>query len=437
MFRKAWFCVAIPCLAIVLASYPALAQDGKAAGKGKFPQVKSAVVYENITDGTIIGRSVADTIELLKETRANLIFRGFWKWEPIVDSPDDIPAELSAYIQSPGMTHKQIVNRMKKSGKYYQSLKSWISAIKEEIPGIIFCGAIPAQQIGRVEFDPITHKVYNAQETWAMALDPKKWDITSEGELATKEQLQAMFVGIPPEKKGAGYDRAEVIEYFPDITNPDFQALLLNWAKKQIDCGADAIWVDMLYAQAKLFLQATNDPRHPAVVDSISAAAKIVDSIHQYASEKGKYVYVGSRGQDIAEFDAQSVFASLDFLTLNPSREEILNKMLNDKWAQKISVVREVYGNIPIFAFIEWAAENSPLAAFSQDLDPAAQAQVITAFDEGFGSLGVNFIYPLHGGNMGQDPDKFSFGLSRIYDSLAPEFGTYETIKGLARKKQP
>ena len=36
---------------------------------------------------------------------------------------------------------------------------------------------------------------------------------------------------------------------------------------------------------------------------------------------------------------------------------------------------------------------------------------------------------------MGHDAEILSFGVSRVYDSLAPEFGTYETIVELARRK--
>lgn len=49
------------------------------------------------------------------------------------------------------------------------------------------------------------------------------------------------------------------------------------------------------------------------------------------------------------------------------------------------------------------------------------------------------FIYPVHGGNMGGNSKVRSFGMDneygRVYDSLAPEFDTYETIKELANKK--
>gem|GEM_PF-2773576 len=37
---------------------------------------------------------------------------------------------------------------------------------------------------------------------------------------------------------------------------------------------------------------------------------------------------------------------------------------------------------------------------------------------------------------MGVDATILSFGVSRVYDSLAPEFETYETIKELAQSKK-
>jgi len=45
-------------------------------------QVKVTVLYESITEGPPIGieRSPEEIIKLLKETNANLIFRGFWRW---------------------------------------------------------------------------------------------------------------------------------------------------------------------------------------------------------------------------------------------------------------------------------------------------------------------------------------------------------------------
>ena len=410
----------------------------QAQSQDRFSQVKVAVLYENITDGVSLGRSPAATIKLLQETRADMIFRGFWKWETVVESPDDIPDGLLEFTRQEGFSDKQASEKVRRSGHYYQALASWIAAIKKELPDIIFCGAIPAQHLFRVEVDPITGKVFTAEETWAMALDPQRWALTRNGKPVSKEQFQARISGMKPGKNGAEaeYDRFKATAYFPDITNPDFQKLLLSWAEKQIDCGADAIWIDMLYAQAKLISRATQDPNHPAVKESLAAAIKLIDRIHKYGESKGKYIYVGSWGQSISEFGAQADFGRLDFVTFAPSKEEIRNNGLDkEKWEGKISDVRSIHGNIPVFSFIDWSNNDSQTVTFSQELDTQEQARVLKTFDASFSQLGVNFVYPLHGGYMGKVSTKVSFGQSRVYDSLAPEFQTYETIKELARIK--
>ncbi|MGB9723020.1 MAG: sigma factor [Chloroflexia bacterium] len=47
-----------------------------------------------------------------------------------------------------------------------QELARWISALKQALPAILFVGAIPAQTLARVEYNPITGRTYSAEETW-------------------------------------------------------------------------------------------------------------------------------------------------------------------------------------------------------------------------------------------------------------------------------
>lgn len=407
-------------------------------------QVKVAVLYENINDGVLIDRSIEDTIRLLKETHADLVFRGFWKWMPVLDSPDKIPPELLGLAEDKNLTPKQISESLRESGHYYQELKRWISAIKKEIPDLIFVGAIPAQTLGRIEYNPITGKVCSTEETWGMALDPQKWQITKNGKPVTKEQFQGWFHGVHPYGgKVEQYDWRKVLAYFPDITNPAFQDLLLSWAKKQIDCGADSIWIDMLYRQPILLAQMTGDFSYPSVKESVAADSKIVDEIHKYGESKGKYIYVGSWGGPFvwAEVVGKEFPYSppdLDFITTSPVNKEVLDKKLdNTRWEKEISVTKKIFGGTPVFAFIDWAFDESQTVAFSQKLSKEEQREVLRTFDESFAGMGINFIYPVHGGYLGRGEitTKLAFGKYRIYDSLAPEFETYETIKELAQKK--
>lgn len=407
--------------------------------------IKVAVLYENITDGVLIGRSINETIEILKETNTDFIFRGFWKWMPVVESPDDIPPELLE-LAPEGTTLEQAAENLRRSGHYYQELKRWISAIKKEMPDVIFCGAIPAQTIARIEHNPITNKVYSEEETWAMALAPQKWHITHSGKPITKEQFQSWFYGVHPYggKLEQGYDWRKIPAYLPDITNPQFQEVLLSWAKKQIDSGADAIWIDMLYHQAGRLARITGDVNHPAVRESIEAASKIVDEIHEYGYSKGKYIYVGCWAGLFVNVKVRNIEfpyspPNIDFITVTPKNKEILDKKLDKtRWDKVLPAIKEVYGNVPVFAFIDWAFDESPMVMFSQKLSKEEQREVLKTFDESFAKMGINFVYPVHGGYLGRGDitTKLAFGKYRIYDSLAPEFQTYETIKELVQSKK-
>ncbi len=411
----------------------------------RLSQVKVASLYENINDGVLIGRSIDETIGILKETKTDLIFRGFWKWAPVVNSPDEIPSELYELAGDRNISREQTRESLRKTGHYYEELDKWISGIKREIPDIIFVGAIPAQTLGRIEFNPITEKVYKAEETWDMALDPSKWGIKNNGKLVTKEDFQAWFQGIHPYggKSESNYDWQKASAYFPDITNPDFQELMLSWAKRQIDAGADAIWIDMLYHQTGRLAQITGDVNHPAVKESVDAASKIIDRIHKYGESKGKYIYVGG-------WDGPFVLTKLlgrefpysppniDFITVSPTNEEVMAKKLDEsKWNKEVGVVKKVYGDIPVFAFIDWSFDKSQTVIFSQKLSKEEQREVLKTFDESFAKMGVKFVYPIHGGYMGRGEitTNLAWGKYRTYDALAPEFQTYETIKELARNK--
>ena len=407
----------------------------------KLSQVKVAVLYKNITDGPPVGieRSPEEIIKILKETKADLIFRGFWRWGPAPESPDNIPPELvEVFAKRMKIKPKQVPLLVKKSGYNYKELEKRISAIKKEIPNIIFVGAIPAQRINRIDKNDITGKVYTTDETWAMALDPQKWKIERNGKPITKENFQARFSRWHGwTKQGETYDPRKVEAYFPDITNPKFQEILLSWAKRQIDAGVDAIWIDGL-PQTIIFYILTNDVNHPAIKDLFEASKKIIDEIHKYGELKGKRIYVGAWAIPIKLVEGLPELPSnIDFVTMTPSEDEIFNKRLDmEKWNKRISKSKELYGNTPIFAFIDWDTDPSPMRVFSQELSIEEQRDVLKILDESFAKMGINFVYPVHGGHMGKSAKRLAFGKYRNYDALAPEFDTYETIKKLARNKK-
>ncbi len=375
----------------------------------KLSHVRVVSLYERVTD-RVDNRSVDDVINLLKETKTDLIFRGWWRWFP--------PPESQNTVFPPGYPSDYVKIQVSR-GYTYQQFRETSSKIKKEIPDIIFIGAIPAERINFLEENPINGKTYKKEEVEKMKFDPNKWGVG-----VTQQIVQQHFQSGATSPGG----------YFPDITNPEFQELLLSWAKKQIDYGADGIWIDMLFTQPRILMGITKDPNHPAVKDSYEAASKIVDEIHNYGYSKGKYIYVGSWNDSV---DFPYPPPNLDFITATPSSEEIYSMKLDEnKWDIMVMKIREKLVDIPIFTFIDWAtADNAPMATFSQKLTPEKQRDFLRIADQFFEKKGINFIYPVHGGWMSDNAKILSVGKDKVYDSLVPEFNTYETIKELAQNK--
>jgi len=412
---------AIACLLLLLPSFD-VSQD---SDERMIPEdVKVAILYERVMDWINLNRSINDVIGILKETKASFVFRGWWRWYPC---PDD------ANMVLPPQFPKNYVKTCAYKGYTYKHLKEALREIKKEIPDIMFCGVVPAQIITRLTWNPITKEFFYTNETWQMALDPSKWGINM-----TKEEFQYLFakwhLWMNPNSTLEEYDHMKVNAYFPDITNEDFQELLLSWAYKQIECGVDAIWIDMLFSQASMLYGITQDINHPAVKESYEAACEIIDRIHEYGNSIGKHIYVGTWSTCVIYPYEKP---SLDFLTASPSSMEVYEMELNEtKWDERIKAVREKFGDIPFFAFIDWACTtHTPLGVFSQYLSKEKQKEFIKMVDIFFARRGINFIYPVHGGFMGQDAEKLSYGISKVYDSLAPEFKTYGTIVELAQNK--
>jgi hypothetical protein len=388
-------------------------------------QVKVASVYERLTDGIAFSRSMNDVITIFNETNTSLIFRSFYRWEAVPDSSTST---------MPGYPNDYVTNK-NKIGYTYQQLGDSTAQIKTARPNTIIVGGIAAQRLNSLEFNDLTHAKYSQSQTWAMAFDPAKYGI--------KTQNKSMIQCLVAQKLGEidstvscpqGYDPVNASAYFPDITNTQYQVLLLSYAQKQIDLGADAIWIDMLYSQSSLIAQLKGNPYDPAVKTSYAASSGIIDKIHAYGETKyGKHIYVGTWAS----------FASLpysppaiDFVTATPTAQEIKSGLNDRYWSNFKKSATNKLGNVPIYVFIDWdGSANVPMGVFSQNLTPAQQSAWIQNADAFFTQKGMTFVYPVHGGTFPLNSQRLSFGNFPTYDSLAPEFNTYPTIKALALKK--
>ena len=368
-------------------------------------EVKVAILYQRITDGIYHPsriRTYEDLVNILRETKPDLVFRVWWRWTPI---PESLPPNDPVY----------------QAGHTYQQFEETLRKLKKDLPEIKYWfGAIPTQRINFTERNPITGKTYSQKETWQMALDPQKWGINF-----SKEKLQE----LAQEKGGTGK-----YGYFPDITNKEFQELYLSWAKRQIDAGVNGLFLDMLFAQPRFLAKITKNPKHPAVKESLEAINYLTRKIKDYGKRKGRYIYLCS-------FSTFTDFANykpdLDFVVVSPTMEEVRSLTLDEgRWNEIVLKVKRRLPTAKILAMIDWAGTtHTTLGVFSQELSKEEQREFLKIANEFFSKKGIIFVYPVHGGFIGQDAKILSFGKLKIYDSLAPEFDTYETIKNLALKK--
>jgi len=367
--------------------------------------IKVAILYQRITDGIYHPskiRTYEDLVNILKETSPDLVFRVWWRWTP---TPESLPPSDPVY----------------QAGHTYQQFEETLGRLKRDLPEIHhWWGAIPTQRINFNERNPITGKTYSQNETWEMALDPQKWGIN-----LSKEKLQELA-----QKEGGTGEYG----YFPDVTNKEFQELYLSWAKRQIDAGVNGLFLDMLFAQPRVLAKLTGNPKHPAVEESLEAIDYLIREIREYGYGKGEYIYLCSFGTFT---DFPNYKPDLDYVLVTLTMKEIRNLELDEKrWDEIITKVKERLPKAKILAIIDWAGTtNTPLGVFSQELSKEEQREFLRIADAFFRRKGITFIYPVHGGFMGQDAEILSYGKSKTYDSLAPEFDTYETIVELAKNR--
>jgi hypothetical protein len=371
--------------------------------------VKSAILYERVSDGVVFGRSVDEVVDIVEETDADLILRSFFRWEVVPESSDaTIPGYPASYV-------KQKVG----AGYSYEQYGEAIRQIKARKPDTLIIGAIAAQRLNQIEVDDVSGESFSQAQTFEMALDPQKFGVSISKAEGQRRVAQLLHWS----------DKAPA--YFPDITNEQYQELLLSRAKKQIDLGVDGIWIDMLFSQASLLQRFSADDSQ--VKKSYDAAAKIVDDIHAYGYAKyNKRVYVGT-WSSFAEFPYPP--PDVDFVTATPKSEEITSGLDERRWDNTTSAIKAKLGDVPIFAFIDWTEAGAPIDVFSQKLTPAQQSEFIRTADAFFARKGIIFAYPVHGGTFPQTSARLSFGKYGVYDSLAPEFQTYDVIKELAQNK--
>ncbi|MDD3813310.1 MAG: hypothetical protein PHZ02_01580 [Desulfocapsaceae bacterium] len=374
-------------------------------------EVKIASQYRSTTDGM---RFLTSTVSLLKETKTQYINLGFARVKPVAEKCSDLPLADQATCNTRGYSFERLANA--------------VSVIKTSIPDIIIGGSVSSEFLNPECRNEETGEAFTKDQTWNMALDPGKWGIPT-----TKEDFQtSVAVSHGWAVQGQPYDpKNQMLYYFPDQSNADYQKLFLSWVKRQIDYGITSILIDINTKQARLMAQLTGDVNHISVKAALAAASEIVDDIHNYGVE------VISWATDIL-LSSSFAMKNLDAVMTTPSTQEIETLTMDDvKWNAYILAIKQQLGNVPIFVMFDQGPDYRPLEAFGQKLTIDQANQFLRIIDSFCKAKGMVFIYPIHGGIMGSAPAVKSYGTYNWYDSLAPEFNTYDTIKQLAQATIP
>lgn len=414
-----------------LSGLPEVPSEVQKEARENLSRIKVASQYRYVSDGQAIGRSLEDTINIFKDTKTDFIFQGWLTQQPLPDKCSDLSVGDKKKCEAAGYSYEYLINS--------------VSGIKKAMPEALFSGGTQFEYFYPEEVSA-NGDAEQRDKAWEMALNPAKWGLD-----ATRKDMQCYWAKrwalveknepCPNEE----YLKTSMRYYFPDVTNADFQKLFLSRIFRQIDAGADAIWIDMLYVQPALLAELAKDENHPAVRESYAAIRDIVDKIHKYGYSKGKYVYVITW---VAQKEPGSIIVipktNVDIAVLSFAPNEIKDKSIgkigqfDEKlWDDAIRQIREKL-DLPIFVRIDYGGGGrTPFGVFSQELTASEAGEFLKKADEFLAKKGVTFIYPVHGGDMGlpEKVKKLSYGKYNWYDSLAPEFDTYGIIKELANKK--
>jgi hypothetical protein len=364
--------------------------------------------YRFVSDG-LQGRTANDVIRILTDTHTDFIFQGWLTEYPLYETGT--------------------------LGYDYSHMRAYIQAIKTAMPGVRFGGGIQYEFIYPDQMNPYTGIRITRDEAWAMALDPTKWNIN-----ISKEEMQCIIAnnfGWANTPDCIGYDPyIQMRAFLPDITNPDFYQMFLDLIKIQIDNGADSIWIDGLFGQSylleKLILQMPYRgtlEMEQARIAAHDAAMQVIFDIHTYAPTVE--IISWRKGIDISLGTP-----ALDGIMTTVTYQEVLQGFLNiENWQYQVDNIKSLLPGKKIYARIDYGeGTDTPLGAFSQQLSATQAQSFLRNADTTLTNMGVNFIYPVHGGYMGKDATILSYNISKNYDSLA--FQTYETIKTLSNEKK-
>ena len=283
-----------------------------------------------------------------------------------------------------------------------ERIKDHITEIKRVKPNIQLIATMVPYYIHHNEINWNTGESYNETTSYnQLAIDPARWGIIAPTKYTFQHHKEKMLL-----LKRWYAD--------PDICAPIFRSKIDAFKYM----GYDGIWFDLPFVIANIVKTwVNNDETHPAFITCRNAETALCD----YAKSVG--MYIGSWGLK-NHFD---IYNKFDFMTRSPGPIELRREFDELKWDETIRLSEEY--NIKLIAFLDFGPNCGHSLEYLAEQNPTEARNILEKVDTYFKSRNIDFAFPVFGGYL--PCVSITKGTYELYDSQAPEFQTYDTIKKL------
>lgn len=386
-------------------------------------EFRNPIYYRRLNDSIGLPsperRSLKDVVRIINDLHADFIMHGVYRHRPRPNTCEQLPRDER--------------ERCKQTGASYRLMREAVDFVKRRTKAKVGGGSnFQYFWAENLAMEGEYHSWLGRDETWELALDPREHGIP-----ISKERLHRLFARrLGLEVKDP---KKELDFYIPDPTKEEVQEIYRNILNAQLDCHIDAFHWDMIFIPVTVLLRLGVSVDHRGLKEIYHGCLDLIDWTKRRVRW---YIQWGFHKleQQFKLFSKLSA-PSIDVAMTTISVEEIRRRRIDrERWREVREIIRRIYGDVEHFARIDYGFGTTPLYVFAEELSPSEQRRFLIEADEVLRKMGILLILPVHGGNpcdqrqirQGKCPRR-AYGKYNWYDSLAPEFNTFDAIKAIAR----
>jgi len=390
-------------------------------------EFRNPIYYRRLNDAVGLPaparRSLDDVVRIINELHADFIMHGVHRHRPRPNTCDEIPSESER-------------KRCRETGASYKLMREAVNFVRRKTKAKIGGGTnfqyFWAENLAQ---EGEYWSWLGRDETWELALDPRDHGIPISKEKLHKLFARRLGLKVKDPKK-------ELDFYIPDPTKDEVQEIYRNILEAQVDCcRIDAFHWDMIFIPVTTLLRLGVPVTHQGLKEIYHGCLNLID----WTRRKVRWYIQWGFHKLEQQFKLFSKLGapSIDIAMTTISVEEIRRRQINrERWRNVKEIIHRIYGDVEHFARIDYGFGTTPLYVFAEELSPLEQRKFLIEADEALRKMNVLLILPVHGGNpcderqirKGRCPRR-AYGRYNWYDSLAPEFFTYDAIKTIALRR--